>query len=179
MRLSKAGYFADFFIYPPFFLMLLAGAASRTASLAWVIWAIACVLGIAIWTLIEYLVHRYIFHQVRYFSEMHEMHHDSPAELIGSPTWLSLAIVCFGVLLPLWWQTNFEIAGGLTAGLIVGYLWYVTVHHATHHWQAAPASYLYRVKRHHLVHHYSRQPCNFGVTGAFWDRVFGTARRAR
>jgi len=179
MRLSKAGYFADFYIYPPFVLALTAGAAIRTTSHSMLYWSVACLIGIAAWTLLEYIIHRGVLHRVRIFAEMHNMHHESPTDLVGSPTWLSLSIICFGVLLPLWWQINFEIAGGLTAGLMIGYLWYVTVHHAIHHWQSRPASYLHRAKRRHLVHHYSRQPCNFGVSTAFWDRVFGTARRTR
>jgi sterol desaturase/sphingolipid hydroxylase (fatty acid hydroxylase superfamily) len=28
--------------------------------------------------------------------------------------------------------------------------------------------------RRHAQHHYSTQPGNFGVTTAFWDRIFGT-----
>jgi len=179
MRLSKAGYYADFFIYPPFVLALLAGVALRTTPLSWIYWSIICLLGIATWTLLEYIIHRGVFHGVPIFAEMHEIHHDSPADLVGSPTGLSLVIACFGVLLPLWWQTSFEFAGGLTAGLMLGYLWYVTVHHAIHHWHPREATYLYRVKRWHLVHHYSRDSCNFGVTTGFWDRVFGTARKTR
>jgi sterol desaturase/sphingolipid hydroxylase (fatty acid hydroxylase superfamily) len=178
MRLSKAGYFADFVIYPPIVLALLLGLAVQAWS-AWVSWSVACLAGIATWTLIEYLVHRGVLHRVRVFAQMHEMHHESPTELIGSPTWLSLSIVCFGVLLPLWWGAGFAIAGGLTAGMMLGYLWYVTVHHAVHHWEVRPDSYLYRAKRRHLTHHYSRQPCNFGVSTGFWDHVFGTARKVR
>ena len=179
MRLSKAGYFADFVVYPPIVLALVAYAASRSAPLSWLNWSGMCVLGIAVWTLLEYLIHRAVLHRVRFFAELHDMHHDSPTELIGSPTWLTLSIICFGVLLPLWWSTSFETAGGVTAGLILGYLWYVTTHYAIHHWQPSPGSYLYRAKRRHLVHHYSRQPCNFGVTTVFWDLIFRTARRTR
>jgi len=107
------------------------------------------------------------------------MHHDNPTDLVGTPTWMTLSIACFGVLLPLWWATGLAVAGGLTAGLIIGYLWFATVHHAVHHWQPAEESYLYGAKRWHLIHHYSRRPCNFGVTIGFWDRLFGTARDRR
>jgi len=92
---------------------------------------------------------------------------------------MSLSVACFGVLLPLWWATGIAVGGGLTGGLIVGYLWFATVHHGVHHWQPAPESYLYRAKRRHLIHHYSRRPCNFGITTGFLDRVFGTDRKSR
>jgi sterol desaturase/sphingolipid hydroxylase (fatty acid hydroxylase superfamily) len=179
MRLSKVGYFADFFIYPWLVLALLAGVAVRAGALEWVYWSVACAVGVAAWTLIEYVVHRSVLHEIRPFVEMHDMHHDSPADLVGTPTWMTLSIACFGVLLPLWWATGLAVGGGLTAGLTIGYLWFGAVHHAIHHWEPAPGSYLFRAKRRHLIHHYSRQPCNFGVTVGFWDSVFGTARATR
>lgn len=179
MRLSRAGYYADFFIYPPFVLALLVGVAARAGLPAWVYFSVACLIGAASWTLLEYVIHRDILHRIRFFVDMHDMHHDSPTDLVGTPTWMSLSVACFGVLLPLWWGTGFAVGGGLTAGLIIGYLWFAAVHHAVHHWQPNPESYLYRAKRRHLIHHYSRHPCNFGVTIGFWDRVFGTARESR
>jgi sterol desaturase/sphingolipid hydroxylase (fatty acid hydroxylase superfamily) len=100
MRLSKTGYFADFFVYPPIVLALLAGAAVQAATLSWLSWTAACLIGMAAWTLLEYAIHRGVLHRVRVFAQMHEMHHDNPTDLVGSPTWLSLSIICFGVLLP-------------------------------------------------------------------------------
>ena len=87
--------------------------------------------------------------------------------------------ICVGALFPLWLGTGFDFASGITAGLMLGYIWYVGVHHALHHWCIHPGSYLYPWKRRHALHHYARQPCNFGVTTHFWDRLFGTAHRAR
>jgi sterol desaturase/sphingolipid hydroxylase (fatty acid hydroxylase superfamily) len=178
MHLSKTSYFADFFIYPAFVLALLAGVAAQAGSRALIHWSVACLTGVATWTLVEYVVHRGALHRTGTFAEMHGVHHDSPTDLVGTPPWLTLSIA-FGVLLPLWWQAGLVVGGGLTAGLILGYLWFVSVHHAIHHWEPAPDSYLYRAKRRHLIHHYSRHPCNFGVTVGFWDRVFGTASKAR
>jgi len=178
MRLSKAGYYADFFIYPPFVLVLLGGVAAQAGLLGWTYFSVACLIGVASWTLLEYVIHRQLLHRNRFFVDMHDMHHDSPTDLVGTPTWMSLSIACL-VLLPLWWGTGIAVGGGLTGGLIVGYLWFATVHHGVHHWQPAPESYLYRAKRRHLIHHYSRRPCNFGVTIGFWDRVFGTDRKSR
>jgi sterol desaturase/sphingolipid hydroxylase (fatty acid hydroxylase superfamily) len=100
-------------------------------------------------------------------------------DLVGTPTSLSLAAICAGALFPLWWEIGFDLASGTTAGLMLGYVWYVAVHHVLHHWRIYPGSYLYHWKRRHALHHYARQPCNFGVTTLFWDRVFGTAYGAR
>ena len=102
-----------------------------------------------------------------------------PEGFVGTPTWLSLAAICVGALFPLWWETGFDFASGATAGLMLGYVWYVSVHHMLHHWRIRLGSYLYHLKHCHALHHYARHPCNFGVTTLFWDRVFGTAHRTR
>jgi len=179
MRLSKAGYYADFLVYPPLILAMVAAVLARPASLSWVDWLVACLVGVAMWTLLEYLFHRFVLHQVRFFAELHDMHHEDPHGFVGTPTWFSAGVIGFGVLAPLWWNLGFDIASGVTAGMMLGYLWYVTVHHIVHHWRIEPSSYFYRAKRRHALHHYGRQPCNFGVSTAFWDRVFGTTAHER
>ncbi len=179
MRLSKASYFADFAVYPPMVLLLLILAMRQASSALWIVWSIACLAGIAAWTFLEYVIHRAVLHRLRFFAAMHDMHHHHPTGFVGTPTWLSLAAICFGALVPLWWETGFNLASGLTAGLMLGYLWYVGVHHVVHHWQLHQGSYLCRLKRRHLLHHHARRPCNFGVTTQFWDRVFGSAHVGR
>jgi len=175
MRLSKAGYFADFVIYPPVAAALMVAALRPHSSQSWTQVSTACVVGLAAWTLLEYVIHRFVLHDVRFFAELHDMHHEDPAGFVGTPTWLSLAMIGCGGLLPLWWEAGFPVASGFTAGLMLGYLWYISAHHVIHHWRVEQGSYLYRLKRRHALHHHARQGCNFGVTTAFWDRVFGTA----
>ena len=179
MHLSKAGYFADFAIYPPIVLTLLILALWHAPSLVWIEWLMACFAGIVVWTLLEYVIHRGVLHRIQFFATMHDLHHQDPEGFVGTPTWLSLAAICVGALFPLWWQAGFDFASGATAGLMLGYVWYIGVHHVLHHWRIQPGSYLYPWKRRHALHHYARHPCNFGVTTHFWDRVFGTAHRAR
>lgn len=67
------------------------------------------------------------------------------------------------------------MATAATAGIMLGYLWYVSVHHALHHWRMEHASYLYTLKRRHALHHHGAETCNFGVTTGFWDRLFRTS----
>jgi sterol desaturase/sphingolipid hydroxylase (fatty acid hydroxylase superfamily) len=179
VRLSKASYFADFAVYPPVVLALLILALRQAPSLVWIEWSIACLAGIAAWTLLEYVIHRWVLHRIRFFAAMHDLHHEDPEGFVGTPTWLSLAAICVGALFPLLWGTGFDFASGITAGLMLGYVWYGGVHHVLHHWRIRPGSHLYRWKRRHALHHYARRPCNFGVTTQFWDRVFGTAHPSR
>ena len=176
MQLSKAGYYADFFVYPVLLLPLAAEAILQDDWRALAAWMLACLAGIAACTLAEYVTHRVVLHHIPPFRGMHDMHHKKPIALIGTPTWLSAAFIGGAVLLPVWWQAGLNISSGLTFGFILGYLWYVLVHHAIHRWRARDGSYLQQAKRRHGQHHLSRQPCNFGVTTACWDVFFGTVR---
>ena len=164
MRLSKAGYFADFAVYPSIVLGLVTLTLRHAPSVVWIEWSIACLAGIAAWTLLEYAIHRGVLHRIRFFAAMHELHHEDPEGFVGTPTWLSLAAICVLALFPLWWGTGFDFASGITAGLMLGYVWYVGMHHLLHHWRVRAGSYLYHWKRRHALHHYARRPCNFGVT---------------
>jgi len=179
MRLSKGGYFADFVVYPPVAVMLIAAAVRPGSPLSWSESVLVCVAGVAVWTLLEYIIHRVVLHEVRYFAAMHEMHHDDPGDFVGTPTWLSLGMICSGALLPLWWEIGLHLASVFTAGLMLGYLWYAGVHYVIHHWRIEPGTYLYRRKRHHALHHHAQLACNFGVTSSFWDRVFATTFAGR
>jgi sterol desaturase/sphingolipid hydroxylase (fatty acid hydroxylase superfamily) len=179
MRLSKRGYFADFVVYPPVAIVLVVAATRPGSTLSWRESVFVSGAGIAAWTLLEYVIHRVLLHGVRYFAMMHEMHHDDPGGFVGTPTWLSLGMFCSGALLPLWWETGFDLASDFTAGLILGYLWYVGVHYVIHHRRIEPGTYLYRLKRDHELHHHARLGCNFGVTTSFWDRVFATTFASR
>ena len=42
-------------------------------------------LGVALWTLIEYVTHRMIYHRVAAFKKYHEAHRADPQAYIGAP----------------------------------------------------------------------------------------------
>ncbi|MFO1185163.1 MAG: sterol desaturase family protein [Bauldia sp.] len=173
MRLSRFGYYGDFFIYPVA-APALATAAILTAPPQAAPILAAVVAGVGLWTFIEYLLHRFVLHHVPYIKEMHDAHHNDQEALIGAPTWLSMTIMFLIVFLPLDLVLDFTWAAGITAGVALGYLWYVTTHHAVHHWKFAPDGYGMRLKRRHALHHHFDEKMNFGVTSGFWDKVFGT-----
>ncbi len=174
MRLSKAACYADLFVYPPVVLALTAVGSRSPHSHFLAGLLLSCLSGIAGWTFVEYVMHRFILHSIRAVAEMHDLHHASPTAYIGIPTWLSL--VCFGAggFVPLWFIAGLEIASGAVTWLMIGYVWYIVVHNAVHRWRLDQESFLYRAKLRHAAHNYGKQDGNFGVTTAFWDRGFGT-----
>lgn len=174
MRLGRFFYYVDFFVYPLLVAGLVAVTLSRASPYVWPQWLACVIVGVVLWTLAEYLLHRFVFHEVPFIAHMHDAHHKDPTGLIGTPIWISLAVTFLGLLLPLWWLTTFEIASGITIGGMLGYFWYIWLHHAVHHMRIRPGTYLFHAKRRHALHHFARQACNFGVTTGIWDRVFGT-----
>lgn len=135
--------------------------------------------GAAWWTLLEYLLHRFAFHGgVAVLGKGHLAHHADPRDrrlIVASPAGVALGLALHGfVFLGLLGPVR---GGGALAGVLVGYAAYEAVHLAVH--RPRPRSRLLRrLRRHHLLHHGAEPDARFGVTSAFWDRVFGTLPRA-
>ena len=179
VKTTKLGYFAEFLLFPPLVLISTALAFHSSSPPSPVTWAAVYCLGLAGWTLLEYFLHRFIFHHAPFLSRLHERHHNNPQELMGTPVWASVSLGLIGVASLSWVILGFNLATAATAGMATGYLWYVFVHHTTHHWQPRSGSYLYRVRLRHAQHHYMSDSGNFGVTSGAWDFVFGTALELR
>jgi sterol desaturase/sphingolipid hydroxylase (fatty acid hydroxylase superfamily) len=167
-------YYADFVVYPIAVAGLSAAYLIRGYDGRPLTWLAAMLTGAIMWTLVEYIIHRFILHHVVFIRDMHDRHHRSPTELIDTPIWLSFSFMLAGVLLPSWWVFGFGIATGFTVGMTLGYLAYGLMHHAMHHWRIRHGTYLYRAKRRHAQHHASVDEGNYGVSSPLWDYVFGT-----
>ena len=143
--------------------------------------ALAVASGGLIWTLTEYVLHRFVFHfkprsawQERIAYLIHGIHHDQPQDatrLVMPPAAaLVLAVVLylgFRLLLGVHWVMPFF------SGFLVGYLCYDYIHYAIHHFMPRNAALKY-LKNHHMKHHYMMHGARWGVSSALWDKVFGT-----
>jgi sterol desaturase/sphingolipid hydroxylase (fatty acid hydroxylase superfamily) len=179
MNMSKLGYFSEFLLFPPLVLFATLLAFRSSIPPQPTIWAIVYGAGLVGWTLFEYLLHRGLFHHASILSRIHQRHHHSPLDLIGTPAWASVLIGMIAVATPSWAALGFGLATAATAGLVTGYLWYVFVHYAIHHWRPRRNSYLYGARLRHARHHHLSQGGNFGVTTSVWDHIFGTALEER
>jgi len=171
---GKAGYLADFIVYAvastalALLLAIVAPYERRTELLAFAL------LGLAAWTLVEYVLHRFVLHGMQPFRAWHAEHHRRPRALIGTPTILSTALIAALVFLPVLVLSDLWRASALTFGLLTGYMVYAIIHHATHHWRAE-TPWLRQIKRHHALHHSPVAAASrYGVTSALWDVVFRT-----
>ncbi len=175
---SLSEYRADFVVYGAAWLSLLAFLVlGAPGPLRWSIAALSIV-GIVAWSLVEYVLHRFVLHGLRPFSDWHTAHHRHPTALICTPTVLSAALIALLVFLPALALASLWHACGLTFGMLSGYLAYTLTHHAMHHGHAA-RRWLPGRRRCHALHHASGSG-HYGVTSGFWDHVFRsdcTARR--
>jgi 4-hydroxysphinganine ceramide fatty acyl 2-hydroxylase len=140
-------------------------------------------LGILIWTLLEYIIHRYAFHyepktvlgkQLHFI--VHGVHHDYPndAKRLVMPPAVSvpLAILFYA----LFYFAFGRSAAAIWAGFAAGYVCYDSIHYAIHHFPMKGALGQW-LKQHHLKHHYQDDQAGYGVSNPFWDYVFGTMRK--
>lgn len=146
--------------------------------------AFCFVAGMCIWTLVEYVMHRFLFHVDEWMPDnrvsitlhflLHGVHHYLPMDrlrLVMPPT-------LFLVLAYPWWKLAtalfpYYTAMAVYAGGILGYVIYDLTHYFLHH-HNLPAYYK-ELKSYHLAHHYQNYELGYGVSSRFWDDVFGTA----
>lgn len=178
MRLGVVGYYLEFVLYPVLAALLAAYVASRMPRLDWPAWVFVALIGGLLWTLVEYAMHRFVFHRVPWLRDLHAEHHDDHAAPLGTPPWISLpamGVAAAGVIA----AAGFVAGSALVMGLMLGYWWYISVHHVVHHWRLPDHGYAFRLKRRHALHHHHDEHSNFGVTCGVWDVVFGTAETTR
>ncbi len=179
MPIGKFLYFGDFGVIPVAVLLFAGLTFAERGLAAAPAWTLSLAVGIVIWTLVEYLIHRFVYHNAPILTALHDAHHREPAAFVGVPSFLSSGLIVAVCYLPLR-GLDPTVASGFTSGMLIGYAGYMFVHHATHHFSIQPGDWLYEARVRHMAHHY-HDDANFGVSVGFWDRVFRTrgVRRER
>lgn len=139
------------------------------------------VLGIVVWSLTEYLLHRFVFHYVpdsefgrRIHFIFHGVHHDYPSDsrrLVMPPS-VSLPLAVLFYLL-FYMIVGKIFVAPFMAGFLFGYLCYDITHYAVHHFNMHNKFWL-AIKNHHMKHHYQDPANGFGVSSPIWDKIIGT-----
>ncbi|MET0385394.1 MAG: sterol desaturase family protein [Polyangiales bacterium] len=142
-------------------------------------------LGGLTWTLIEYWLHRELFHWQpggslgeRMHFVLHGVHHKWPRDkyrLVMPP---AVSITLFFLFLWLWQGLFGRYGYTFHAGFTVGYMFYDISHYYMHH--GSPRyEWLKKLRKHHLTHHSPKQAIElkFGVSTTLWDHVFRTYGR--
>lgn len=181
-RIARSRFYPVTVLYTAYALAIVARAA-RTRPLATLG---SVVLGVALWTWLEYMVHRHVLHGRfhdgpgrlrhwihRFFDTMHGDHHLRPWDgmyingfLDSLPFAVAMALLSFRMPL--------HTAPVLVATLLECYVIEEWVHYSVHfhrfRWR-----YFDYIRRHHLYHHSPRGPERaFGLTNGIWDVLRGT-----
>jgi sterol desaturase/sphingolipid hydroxylase (fatty acid hydroxylase superfamily) len=179
--------FRSFWIFPLVATVLLY-VSSRIESqshLADLLWLFP--VGVLLWTLLEYFLHRFLFHiQIplrnpvvrNIVNSSHLAHHASPRDpakvlvhpLYGLVVSSLLYAALYGVL------RSWFSAAGVLIGVWTGFLYYEAVHYRVH-FNLSGTGVIARQRRTHFYHHFTNNRVCFGVTSPLWDYVFGTAMR--
>lgn len=139
--------------------------------------------GLLLWTLAEYVLHRYLFHYVgprlwqrRMHFVLHGVHHDFPQDATRLVMPLGASIP-MGVTFYFAFQLIFgtTLVDPLFVGFGLGYLAYDGMHYAIHHFRMSSRIGRW-IKRHHMVHHHTGSNTRWGVSSPLWDWVFGTMK---
>jgi len=142
-------------------------------------------LGLFLWTLTEYILHRFLFHLDKFLPDnrvaltlhflLHGIHHYLPMDrlrLVMPPTLFLALATPFWKLAHTVFYWDWNVATTVFSGGIFGYICYDLTHYFLHH-KTLPA-YWQDLKKYHLQHHFMDYENGFGVTSRFWDQIFGT-----
>jgi 4-hydroxysphinganine ceramide fatty acyl 2-hydroxylase len=176
--------FSSFWIYPllAFFLLFVTSLGEQKSRLGDLVWLLP--MGILLWTLLEYGLHRFVFHirlPVRnpYLREIvnasHLEHHASPRDrnkvLVRPLYGLVVSAMVFALLLLVF--RNAFFTAGVLSGIWAGFLYYEAVHYRVH-FSLSGSGLIAWQRRGHFYHHFTNNKRCFGVTSPLWDYVFGT-----
>lgn len=136
--------------------------------------------GVLVWSLAEYIIHRYLFHWSpkntwgrRIVYQMHGNHHDDPFDPLRGVMPIAPALI---YILILYWIFSLVIKVQFLkiffAGFLIGYLCYDGIHFFTHH--GKPKTFVGRyLRKIHMLHHV-HEGYIYGISSPLWDMVFGT-----
>jgi len=158
---------------------------SRSAH-SWV-GAVFCLAGIPVWSLVEYLFHRFVLHgrfppgrgMIRRFlherlDPLHWEHHERPFDGWHISGELKDILPLFVVAAPVSFLFPVYTFPALLAGVVQSYVGEEWLHYFMH-FAKSRNRYFRRLKYYHLYHHSPRGiNKGYGITSGAWDLVFHT-----
>lgn len=140
-------------------------------------YVIFIILGVLTWPVLEYLLHRYLGHELSLetlFKKEHLTHHRVRNFFAPAIYKVSFAILVLGGITLLGYFLNLKTEINFYVGGILGmYLFYEWLHYIFH--TRAPKTKIGSLlRKHHFSHHFRNAHSNYGVTNTFFDKVFGT-----
>ena len=171
---TRLNYWAEFAVDILFGAVLIF-AGLRSNELGPIAVVLTILLGLFLFSIIEYSFHRWLFHgPVQIMAQGHRAHHENPLGYDSLPFFLPALILLAltGVLVLLMPEKYaFLLTGIITLSYVIYGLSHFTIHHHRFHYVLAR-----NWAANHHIHHF-HSDTNFGVTTPLWDIVFGTRYR--
>ena len=177
--LSKVHFTVPLFIFIPVISYLYyLGFAGGMSVLSIILWVF---LGLIVWTITEYVLHRYVFHfhpssefgkKIHFI--FHGIHHDYPCDRLRLVMPPSVSIpLATGFFFFFKIFVDAPELYPFFGAFLNGYLVYDMFHYAIHHMQVKGKLWN-TLKTHHLKHHYNNPDKGFGVSSPLWDIIVGS-----
>lgn len=176
--LSKIHFSVPLFIYIPAIIFFTWLAIANHISLY--TYAGYFAVGLGVWTITEYVLHRFIFHYYptsewgkKIHFIFHGVHHDYPRDtkrLVMPPSASIPLAALFYFLFSLFIHQKAQLYS-FFPGFLLGYLVYDMMHYAMHHYNFK-STFWKRIKDHHMLHHYNDSSKGYGVSSKIWDTIF-------
>jgi sterol desaturase/sphingolipid hydroxylase (fatty acid hydroxylase superfamily) len=124
-----------------------------------------------LWSLEEYVFHRYALHYDILYTMYHGIHHTRWIQLstLFKPQWLIVASMGIQYQLCLY-ICGLLAASKLFVWLPLYYLLFEWLHYSTHY---TGPRWMNQIRDYHRAHHIE-ESLNYGITTPMWDWVFGT-----
>lgn len=141
--------------------------------------------GFLSFTLIEYLMHRFLFHlpvtnpkREKFVYTVHGVHHDYPKDKsrLAMPPLASLTLSAGFFFL--FRSMMGDHVFGFLAGFLMGYAAYLAVHYTVHAYKV-PNNVFRILWDHHSIHHFKEPNRAFGVSSPLWDVIFRTMPKTK
>jgi sterol desaturase/sphingolipid hydroxylase (fatty acid hydroxylase superfamily) len=170
------------FIFYTVILICLNVAAVKSEGVSFLSAAGFFSVGLLIWGLYEYVVHRWVLHREPGENGLdlpgnrtHLKHHADPDSLERLNVQLSESVpVCVVYCLIAWAATgSWQSMTYLYTGLMAGYFFYEYLDFQAHHGMSRTRFIRY-FRKYHLLHHHYDAKVRYGVTSPLFDYIFGT-----
>ena len=136
--------------------------------------------GVLAFTLVEYLMHRYLYHSGENYKDeknwqykVHGIHHVFPRnkDILAMP--IPMALILAAIFFFLYYALMGDLVYYFFPGFLTGYAGYLFVHFKVHT-SPPPQNIFGYLWTHHHFHHYLYEDKAFGVSTPLWDHIFGT-----
>ena len=146
--------------------------------------------GLVFWTIIEYIGHRFFFHDYHNlpvskgakqgFEALHVPHHYEELDGINAgPLFfvpLGTLFMTFFLFISKWAFSSYAPGQCIMVGFLVGFIAYEWFHYQLH-LGTVDSSYLRFLRSFHKLHHRKNWRTNYGITNPCWDFILGTFKQ--